>query len=234
MRRHTAGFTLVETAIVLVIIGLLIAAVLQGQELIRSARVRSLIGEQEAIGAAVLGFQDRYRALPGDYNAASSAIACSPACADGNGDGLIEDVGAVPEYILVWTHLAASGFLNGSFYAASGTSSPAAGNTPTNAFGGHLQVIYDANWGYSINPTPRHNIKTGNQIPVEIVAEIDRKTDDGLPTSGRFQFSPYVANGPGLEWGGTDTSCTTQDFALPDTAWNQATGQPNCGGATLF
>jgi prepilin-type N-terminal cleavage/methylation domain-containing protein len=234
VRQQPAGFTLVETAIVLVIIGLLIAAVLQGQELIRSARVRSLIGEQDAVSAAVLGFQDRYRALPGDYNDASSTIACSPACASGNGNGRIEEVGAVPEYILVWTHLAAAGFLNGSFNAASGTPSPAADNTPTNAFGGYLQVIFDANWGHSGNSTPRHNVKTGNQIPVELVADIDRKTDDGLPTSGRFQFSPYVANGPALEWGGTDTSCTNQDFALPDTVWNQASGQSNCGGATLF
>ena len=122
MATRSAGFTLVETAIVLVIIGLLIAAVIQGQELIRSARVRNLIAEQEAVSTAILGFQDRFRALPGDYREATINI--RGAGADGNGNGIIEDVGAVPEYILVWTHLSAAGFLNASFTATSGTVSP--------------------------------------------------------------------------------------------------------------
>jgi prepilin-type N-terminal cleavage/methylation domain-containing protein len=230
--RH-CGFTLVEIAIVLVIVGLLIGAIMQGEQLIRSARVRSVISEQEAVGIAVLAFQDRYRALPGDYREASTAIGCA-ACADGNGNGRIETTGSIPEYILVWSHLAGAGFLNASFAAASGTTTPSADNTPTNAFGAHLQVIFDENWGYSANATRRHNVKTGNQIPVEILAEVDRKMDDGLPTFGRFQFSPYAAVAPAPAWGGAVDSCTTQDLASRDTLWNLASGQGNCGGATLL
>ena len=66
MPRQTTGFTLVEMAIVVLIVGSLVALILQGQELIRSARVRSLTAQQSAISTAVFGFQDRYRALPGD------------------------------------------------------------------------------------------------------------------------------------------------------------------------
>ena len=44
MRRKQLGFTLVEIAIVLVIIGLLLGGILKGQELINSARVRNLVG----------------------------------------------------------------------------------------------------------------------------------------------------------------------------------------------
>ena len=71
MRKQT-GFTLIEIAIVLVIVGLLLGGVLKGQELITSARVRNMISQQDGIKAAYYGFQDRYRALPGDYREAST------------------------------------------------------------------------------------------------------------------------------------------------------------------
>src|SRR5947208_13835939 len=61
------GFTLIEIAIVLVIIGLLLGGVLKGQELITAARVRNLAAQLDGVKIAYLGFQDRYRALPGDY-----------------------------------------------------------------------------------------------------------------------------------------------------------------------
>ena len=91
MRRQT-GFTLIEIAIVLVIIGLLLGGVLKGQELITSARVRNLISQQDGIKAAYFGFLDRFRALPGDYSQASTNIANVAAGANGNGNGQIRTV----------------------------------------------------------------------------------------------------------------------------------------------
>src|SRR5262247_3820854 len=88
MKRYARGFTLIEIAIVLVIIGLLLGGVLKGQELITGARVRNLISQQDGIKAAFFGFQDRYRALPGDYAAAQANIAT--AGGNGNGNGRIE------------------------------------------------------------------------------------------------------------------------------------------------
>ena len=61
-----AGFTLVELAIVMIIIGLLIAGVLKGQELIGNARVTSTVAQIKAIDAATSTFKDTYAALPGD------------------------------------------------------------------------------------------------------------------------------------------------------------------------
>ncbi len=74
MGKLSKGFTLIEIAIVLVIIGLLLGGVLKGQELITGARVRNLISQQDGIKAAFFGFQDRFRALPGDYASASTNI----------------------------------------------------------------------------------------------------------------------------------------------------------------
>ena len=89
MMYKSRGFTLIEIAIVLVIIGLLLGGVLKGQELITGARVRNLISQQDGIKAAFFGFQDRYRALPGDYAAATRTSV--PSAGNGNGNGRIED-----------------------------------------------------------------------------------------------------------------------------------------------
>jgi len=224
------GFTLIEIAIVLVIIGLLLGGVLKGQELIQSARVRNLISQQDGTKAAYFGFLDRFRALPGDYSQAATSISCTPACQNGNNNGRIESVvggGAVDEHIAAWEHLSKAGFINGSFtYTVIPETNASA---PTNPYARYLQVIYDAVYGPGTG-AGRHNLKTGNQIPSDIMAEIDRKIDDGNPVGGTFQFSAYNGGGTGgvAPVGGAAGQCYT------GTAWASATIDTNCGGASLF
>ncbi len=139
MTYKSRGFTLIEIAIVLVIIGLLLGGVLKGQELITGARVRNLISQQDGIKAAFFGFQDRYRALPGDYAAATTTSAASVA-ANGNGNGRIEDdatrqAASRMRRSLAWNHLTAAGFMNGSYtMASSSVTDPDADNTPSNPY----------------------------------------------------------------------------------------------------
>src|SRR5689334_4060060 len=105
MQKLSKGFTLIEIAILRVIIGLLLGGVIKGEELIRAARVRSLISEEQAIKAAFYGFQDRFRALPGDYASASANINCGGvACVDGDGNGRIEagNAGGMHEELMLW------------------------------------------------------------------------------------------------------------------------------------
>src|SRR5882757_5071306 len=83
-----AGFTLVEIAIVLVIIGLLLGGILKGQEMITQARIKNIVNDFNGITVAVTSYQDRYRAIPGDdLNASVRWTTQNPA--NGNGDGVI-------------------------------------------------------------------------------------------------------------------------------------------------
>jgi prepilin-type N-terminal cleavage/methylation domain-containing protein len=229
MKRDSGGFTLIEIAVVLVIIGLLLGGVLKGQELITSARVRNLISQQEGVRAAFLGFQDRYRALPGDYSAASRNMNCGALpCLEGDGNGMIEapNFSAFHEEILLWAHLSAAGFLNGSYSMTDpNVVAPDSSNTPTNPYGVYIALAYENNWGQPGNTVNRHNLKTGNQVPVEILAEIDRKIDDGRPYTGSLQFSAYTPTG---------SNAPNPATCVLGSDWNIKGGDANCGATTLF
>ena len=231
MLRRQNGFTLIEIAIVLVIIGLLLGGVLKGQELITSARVRNLIAQQDGVKAAFFGFQDRFRALPGDYPAvqASANIVNIGATIGGNGDGQILDIGAVHEQTIAWTHLSHAGFLTGSFNMNAATDAVAQSNTPINTYNAFLQLVYDPVYATITTDPPataRHNLKTGNQIPVEIMTEVDRKIDDANPGRGSFRFSTYL----GIGTAPTAAACAD----LTNGNWLNTSGQTNCGAASLF
>lgn len=226
--RKQAGFSLIEIAIVLVVIGLLLGGVLKGQELVTSARVRNLIAQQDGLRAAYFGFLDRYRALPGDYGQATTNIAGATVNGNGNGRvtaatiaGAIED-----EHIAVWEHLSRSGFINGSY--TYNEAPEINSSAPTSPYGRYLRVIEDAVYGTG-GGASRHNIKTGNQIPSNILAEIDRKLDDGNPVGGVFQFSTYDGGGTGgiAPTGGAAGQCYV------GTVW-AAPPLTNCGGASLL
>jgi prepilin-type N-terminal cleavage/methylation domain-containing protein len=230
MLRRQSGFTLIEIAIVLVIIGLLLGGVLKGQELITSARVRNLISQQDGIKAAFFGFQDRFRALPGDYNRASTTINCTPACTDGNGNGRIENIAdgaTIDEQNAVWEHLSKSGFINGSYTYAAGT--PNVNTSPSNPYSAFVDLHYDSIYGdpaaagYATQPK-KHNLKSGNQIPVEILSEVDRKVDDGDPFRGAFMFAAQ----------GTATVANCAVNANPNTWKTTGTTSVDCAGTSIF
>jgi len=185
------GFTLIEIAVVLVIIGLLIGGVLKGQELINTARVRALSNTVDGITVAWFGFQDRYRAFPGDYTLAS--VNLRNVTTNGNGNGLIS---SDAERAMVWVHLKAAGYINGGFdnnaatVVATEYACPII-NCPDNGFGSGLNLSYGAlNQTQAAAATPilAHELITGRGIPVEVLAELDRKVDDGDAGSGSMQL----------------------------------------------
>ena len=208
MNKKQAGFTLVEIAIVLVIIGLLLGGILKGQELINSARVRNLADQNSGIQAAYFGFIDRYRQVPGDWcpttnagcpNSATAAIGVTVNIG-GDGNGRIDN--NYTEAAAVWEQLGRANFLGGGFTPA--TAAPTTdvlygGNAPSNAFAGAL--VLTRNVGFSGVAAPRLNLHIGPNVPVAIARELDVKVDDGLPNSGILRLTKIN--------GGTETDFDT-------------------------
>lgn len=229
------GITVVEIALILLIVTLTGTAVFKGQELVFAARAKSLIAQSDRAKVAFFGFQDRFRALPGDYRDAPANIA--GVTYHGNGNGRIEigvaQIGpnaVANEDEIVWNHLSKAGFYPGSFDYQPGNP-PAA--VPRNAFGGIVGFSFSSDYGSPAGPpqSARHTIKTGNQIPVRYLYEMDLKVDDGNALRGSFQFSNYAYSGAQPVGPPSTTGCS-------DAAgnWRSGASSPpvNCGGATLM
>lgn len=223
MLSHEKGFSLIESAIALVIIGLLMGGMLKSQELITGARVRNLVSQHDKIRAAYFGFLDRYRALPGDYSAARVSIPGCGTCENGNGNGQILTNGAaILESVAAWEHLSKAGFIEDKYsYVAGDAVSPA--NTPANLYGSPMQLIYDNNYSDSSGiTTNRNNLKTGNHLPSDVLAEIDRKVDDGRAIGGQIRYSNY------------GSAAAVAICTIASGAWNAAAPEPNCGAVSLL
>ena len=185
--KKQGGFTLIEIAIVLVIIGLLLGGVLKGQELINTARVRALNNSVDGITAAWFSFQDRYRAFPGDYLDAKSKVNLPGAPAGGDGDGIVENEA---ERGLVWKHLEAAGYITGGYsgaVVADGKEYECASTIcPDNGFGTGMSIFHGQE--VQSSSVDAHELISGQGIPIEVIAELDRKIDDDSPDSGVMQI----------------------------------------------
>lgn len=96
LKNMSKGFTLVELAIALMVIGLLIGGVLKGQELIENAKITATIRQIKAYDTATLIFRNTYGALPGDIKSPNRIPNCNTdddnACGiGGNGNGQIQN-----------------------------------------------------------------------------------------------------------------------------------------------
>jgi prepilin-type N-terminal cleavage/methylation domain-containing protein len=208
------GFTLVELAIVMIIIGLLIGGILKGQELITNAQVASTVTQMKGIDAAISTFRDSYAAMPGDMDDATTRLPgcnAAPNCGDNPNlpDGRINGVSAgqappnvASENAQVWLHLSAADLLGGV------QDTNAAGLTfgeimPAGNVGGGFFIGYHQGGaqlpGQQAGPNPRggHYISLSGDpggnvgsssisdvISASQAARIDRKVDDGTPGTG--------------------------------------------------
>jgi len=191
--RKAAGFTLIEIAIVLVVIGLLVGAVLTGQELIASARVRNLSDSSAGIRSAYFAFVDRYRRVPGDWNASEAGEALGvPVNGGGNDNGRIDNDSGTEwvEPNAAWEQLAKAGFLQGGFAGGAVAPTPTNRQAPLNPFNRVMVLGRTDDYLHAGGPpTVRLNLVLGRGIPVDLARELDVKIDDGAPDTGALRLT---------------------------------------------
>jgi len=218
--RRQSGFTLIEIAIVLVIIGLLLGGILKGQELINSARVKNLATDFRNIPVFIYGYQDKFKALPGDDNnvvahlGTAATPATTPAGAQGNGviEGPWNSQQITDESYLFWQHVRLAGL-------APGVTTPgAAGYLPTNAAGGTIGIQSGTT---DVTKTPIVGadgkaisgayVICSTGILGKFVIQLDTQMDDGNTATGSMMATPttgYAIGAKAIATGSIDPAAT--------------------------
>ncbi len=187
MSARQSGFTLVEIAIVLVIIGLLLGGVLKGQELIENAKVKNSIKDIQGISSAYYSYIDRFKAIPGDDGPNAAALQArggswATITAAGNANGLLlitqanvfANGGEEPAF---WQALRAAGFIQGSPTAVGVAA------LPRNAFNGLTGV------GAGVTGMTSSNTICMSGVPGKAARAIDAQLDDGVTNTGSVQVT---------------------------------------------
>jgi prepilin-type N-terminal cleavage/methylation domain-containing protein len=188
-RARQSGFTLVEIAIVLVIIGLLLGGVLKGQEMIENSRVKNAVNDMNGVSAAFNSYVDRFRRIPGDDGPIATLTgrggSWAPVTLAGNNNGTLAITQAQVftgggEGAAFWQHLKAAGFISGN-PADTGVNA-----LPRNAFNGLLGV------GTGVTGTTGTTVCLG-QVPGKSARQIDTQLDDGVSNTGSIRATLGVA-----------------------------------------
>lgn len=180
------GFSLIELSMVLIIIGLLLAGVLKGTELVTQARLRNISTSFDGLMAAYQTYQERYRTPPGDDPYAASRWPST--ASNGSGDRVICGAyhggsggqtcsSGTIESTQLWQHLRSAGLLPGS-----------GSNNPDHPGNGIFGIQYGG-YGFS-----RH-VLCANNLPATIASSIDRQLDDGLANQGDIRAAAQSGNG---------------------------------------
>ncbi len=212
MKRQSSkqsGFTLVEIAIVLVIIGLLLGGVLKGQELMTSSKAKALDNDKAGLTAAFVSYSDRYKQMAGDDIAVAlrfTADQCGgAACVPGDGNGALAKwgwntwsaaltVAPLPtnasEHLKAFQHLRAGGFLKAGEQHPTVPALSAFSN-PRNAAGTRIGL---APVGYvgQIQASQAQAFIFLENVPSNVAQALDSSVDDGFMNLGAYRAT---ANG---------------------------------------
>ncbi|OQW73389.1 MAG: hypothetical protein BVN33_09785 [Proteobacteria bacterium ST_bin13] len=213
-KQNQDGFTLVEIAIVMIIIGLLVGGTFGGIRLVGNMKVQKAIQDLKSINSAALIFKDTYGRIPGDMPNASARL---PDCTDapcinsGDGDRQLDAtvisralINENSERFVFWHHLKAANLLSNKIKAVNdlnyGMGQPAAPlgggyriDKINGQFGGSnppevpSYVFQGAVIFNVVEPIQALNWPTPMITPCQLISSIDRKMDDGFAYNGFLQ-----------------------------------------------
>jgi prepilin-type N-terminal cleavage/methylation domain-containing protein len=217
MKNKQSGFTLIEIAIVLVIIGLLLGGVLKGQELINSAKVKNLANDFRNIPVFIYGYQDKFKAIPGDDQNSQihvgAAPATTPATSLGNGaiDGFWDSNTVTDESIVFWQQVRLAGLANGPTTVPATFASDQDPYLPQNSLGGRIG-IESASAAPPIANLKGSYIICSTHIPGKFAKQLDITLDDGVSNAGSLMIAPDdTASGTGVRATAIVPSATLPD-----------------------
>lgn len=196
------GFTLVELAIALMVIGLLIGGVLKGQELIENARVTQTVRQLKSYDAATLIFRNTYNALPGDIKRPNRIPNCTDeACSmAGDGNGRIYDATGggsdMHEAFNFFPHLTKAGMIQGP---EGGTADEMATASDNDSLEHDLffpkfpfdQITYIYMW-WIAGWIPAGNYHYMYRVPGKVAQALDDKIDDGIASTGSMRAEEHA------------------------------------------
>lgn len=199
MANRQIGFTLVEIAIVLIIVGLMLGGVMKGQELIDNAKVKNFANDFRNLPLLLYGYQDRYKALPGDDAAVDvhlGAALCPPSASckatssdEVPGNGIIEgawnSTTKTDESFRFWQHVRLAGLAPGPADVDD------ADYLPRNAAGGRIGIASGVN--SPIAGLRGTHVLCSRGILGKFAKQVDIALDDGNTAAGTIQV---MANAP--------------------------------------
>jgi len=238
-----SGFSLVQIALVMVVVGLLVGGFLKGQELMTGSRVRGIIENAANAEVAFLGFMDRYHRIAGDWNAADASNALGvPINGGGNDNYQLDNPPGGPDVYTetnaMWEQLSKAGLIGGEYAGTPATEPTLVNNlAPLNPYG-QVVVMGRTSDFLGSGGRPRLNLAFGRGLTGSVVREIDLKLDDGLPASGLVRATDadadvdYFTASSGRHWGGREPGCL--DTGAGDPRWAVGAAVDDCNAVILM
>jgi prepilin-type N-terminal cleavage/methylation domain-containing protein len=205
---HTRGFSLTELSIALVIIALLLAAVSQGENILRAAKLKSITSEMSEKQAWINGFRTIYSQLPGDFSYAVDYWGAASGTLSGNDNGAIAFLeSGVYEGYRAWEHLSHAQIADTNFRG--GPASPATTaaivneDIPNSVISNAGYLLGHALYNFTATNVlvlGRPAVPSGSTLNVngalsaQEAFNLDTKIDDGSPITGSLQAANGVSS----------------------------------------